>query len=118
MLIDTSERAVTPSAAHLLIHADGKLVNGYRLTTTLRRLCAAHLCDYKFKREPLRLQIVDLQGKLMLAIDDASALVDVSLPAGTYQVIAHFGKVQRDYTLTLTQGASFDLYLRLTLEKP
>ena len=114
MLIDTSTRAVTLSAGRLIIHAEGKgSVSGRRLETTLRWLRALCSNNQKDERAPLRLQILDLQGNLMLASDDAGALVEVLLPAGTYQVKTQFGKVQRGYTLTLAQGASFDLYLRL-----
>ena len=78
MLIDTSTRAVTLSAGRLIIHAEGKgSVSGRRLETTLRWLRALCSNNQKDERAPLRLQILDLQGNLMLASDDAGALVDV-----------------------------------------
>ena len=78
MLIDTSTRAVTLSAGRLIIHAEGKgSVSGRRLETTLRWLRALCSNNQKDERAPLCLQILDLQGNLMLASDDAGALVDV-----------------------------------------
>ncbi|MEO8119228.1 MAG: hypothetical protein ABI606_07895 [Rhodoferax sp.] len=59
------------------------------------------------------MQIDDLRGHRVLDIEAAGPLVDVPLPAGTYHVTAHRGKVRRGYTMTLKQGAFFDLYLRL-----
>jgi hypothetical protein len=49
----------------------------------------------------------------VLALDDAGPLVEVALCPGTYHVSAQRGRLRRGYTVTLQQGASFDLYLRL-----
>lgn len=105
----------TPLAARLLIHADETFCARKNRRNSklwwLRRMYSNAQC--RENQVPLCLQIADLQGKQVLAIDDAEPLTDVSLPAGAYQVTAHLGKVRRDYTLTLASGASFDLYLRL-----
>lgn len=118
MLTDTLPHAVTLSAARLVIHAEAGRCSGgshrERAMQWLRALCSR---DHKAERSPLRLQIADLQGNVMLTSADAGALVDVSVPAGTYQVTAQFGTLRRDYTLTLKQGTAFDLYLRLATEK-
>lgn len=68
-------------------------------------------------RAPLSLHIDNLQGLRVHSVDDAGPLVDVPLPAGTYHVTVHFGKVRRSYTMTLEAGASFDLYLRLAPDR-
>ena len=118
MLIDTSAYAVTLPAARLVIHAEARRCGSdSHLANALQWLRALYSDDSKVECEPLRLQIADLRGSVMLASDDSDALVDVSLPAGTYQVTAWLGKVRRDYTLALEQGTSFDLYLRLAPEK-
>lgn len=67
---------------------------------------------------PLRLQIVDFRGDQVFAAEAAGLLIEVPLPAGTYHVTATRGMVRRSYTMTLEQGVSFDLYLRLTADPP
>lgn len=80
----------------------------WRALLALYANCTAH-------RGPLSLQIDDLQGSKLLAVEDAAALTEVPLPAGTYHVIARRGRVRRRYTMTLEQG-TFDLYLHLTAD--
>jgi hypothetical protein len=50
-------------------------------------------------------------------VDDAGPLVEVPLPAGTYQVTVQLGCVRRSYTMTLEPGMSFDLHLRLSPDR-
>jgi hypothetical protein len=81
----------------------------------LRRLRALYADGpWHDERAPLELQVDDLQGHRVLEIEDAGPLTDIPLPAGTYQVSVHLGRVRRSYTMTLEEGASFDLHLRLT----
>jgi hypothetical protein len=117
MLIDNQTRPVALPEARLLIHTESHQADSGRFATTLRRLRALCFPGHNASRGQLRLQIADLQGKVVMASHDASAVVDVSLPAGTYQVKAQFGDFRRDYTLTLTQGMSFDLYLQFASQK-
>ena len=111
---DTLSRAATPSAARLLIHADDHVGTGRHDESRLQRLLALHAHGPRpHGRPPLNLRIDDLQGHRLHTVDDAGPLVDVPLPAGTYQVSVHLGQVRRCYTMTLEPGASFDLFLRL-----
>ena len=108
--------APTLSPARLLIHAADPIDTDRRyFETPLRRLFALHTdgpCNRS--RVPLKLQIDDLEGRRVHTVDDAGPLVDVPLPAGTYQVSVHLGTLRRSYTMTLLPGASFHLHLRLT----
>lgn len=103
------------SAARLLIHADDAFVpRGGQFERPLQRLRALYADGpWQDERSPLRLHIDDLQGLRVLSIDDAGPLIEVPLPAGTYHVTVQLGNVHRAYTMTLEQGAAFDLYLRL-----
>lgn len=111
--LNVTARTAMPPAARLLIHAEDKFrARESRRSSKLwwlRRMYS----DGQINRAPLCLQIADLQGKRLLVVDDAGPLTEVSLPAGAYQVTAQLGEVRRGYTLTLAQGALFDLYLRL-----
>jgi hypothetical protein len=101
-------------AAHLLIHATAGNGRSGRFELPLRRLLARHVDDpWHDESVPLRLRIDDLQGNQVVAVDDAGPLVDVPLTAGTYRVNVQRGPLRRSYTLTLEQGTSFDLHLRL-----
>jgi hypothetical protein len=112
-------RAAAVSAARLVVHAEDEgRAQGKRFELPLRRLRALYADGpWHDEQAPLCLQIDDLQGRRVLAIDDAGPLSDVPLPAGTYQVTVSLGKVRRSYTMVLEQGASFDLYLRLAPER-
>jgi hypothetical protein len=70
------------------------------------------------QRPPLALQVDDLQGRRLLAIEDAGALTDLPLAAGTYQVGVTLDGRRRSYTLTLEAGAAFDLHLQLAPDAP
>jgi hypothetical protein len=111
----TCRGAATQSTARILIHAGSDVGAGGRHVKSplqwLRALCSAvlSLCE----RASLRLQIEDLQGHQVLALEDGGPLVVVALPAGTYHVNAQLGNLRRCYTMTLKEGASFDVYLNL-----
>ncbi|MEO8652749.1 MAG: hypothetical protein ABI409_01360 [Ramlibacter sp.] len=62
-------------------------------------------------REPIHVVVEDMGGNRVLALDDATPLIDLPLPPGTYQVTARHGNLRRGYTLTLECNTSFDLYL-------
>ena len=104
-----------PAAARLLIHADSPSgAEEGAFETVLVRLQAILAAGTRHaRRVPLRLIVEDLQGRRVLAVDDAGPLLEVPLPAGTYRVNADAGTERRSYTMTLEPGASFDLHLRL-----
>lgn len=108
------------AAARLLIHTEGPASAAAKEPwSALQWLLAwAPASLRQDPRAPLRLQIDDLQNHPFLALDDAGPLVDVVLPAGTYHVAVQRGDVRRGYTMTLAQGASVDLYLRLAPDPP
>ena len=99
----------------LLIHAeDAADLDGIRFGSWQRRLRALGWHGLpRDERAELSVQIDDLQGNPVLAIAAAGPLVEVPLPGGTYHVTARRGKLLRAYTMTIQQGASFDLHLRL-----
>jgi hypothetical protein len=114
MLCKTNPHAVTKAAARLVTHAKAEHPGSdTNFASALQWLRALYSGGHKAGRGPLHLQIADLKGNVVLARVDAGTLVDVPLPAGTYQITARFGAVRRDYMLTLQQGTSFDSYVRL-----
>jgi len=109
--------AATQSTARLVIHAGrGISASGKHVKSLLQWLRALYKAGPSLgKRVPLRLQIEDLHGHQAFSlVDDGGPLVVVDLPAGTYHVNAQLGNLRRCYTMTLKDGASFDLYLNLT----
>jgi hypothetical protein len=102
-----------------LIHAaDPVSTDRRQFESPLRRLFALHSDGpWHHFRVPLKLQIDDLEGRRVHTVDDAGPLVDIPLPAGTYKVSVHLGKLRRSYTMVLLPGASFDLHLRLTSDQ-
>ena len=119
--MDTHAAPCTASltAARLLIHAEDQRSHiGPRFDSALHRLRARYSSGRQHElRLPLKLQVDDLQGQRLGAIDDAGPLTDLPLPAGTYRITAIRGDLRRSYTLTLEPGASFELYLRLAVER-
>ena len=103
----------------MLIHAEDPVgLLGARFESALHRLRARYASGRLRGIPPaLRLQVDDLQGQRLHAIDDAGPLTDVPLPAGTYHITAVRGALRRSYTLTLEPGASVDLYLRLASDR-
>ncbi len=99
--------------SRLLIHAGHEsAANATFLTAAWRVLVA--LASSVRHRGPLSLQIDDVHGCRMLAVENAGPVTEVPLQAGTYHVIACRGRIRRRYTMTLEPETSFDLYLRLT----
>jgi hypothetical protein len=110
---DTCLGAATQSTARILIHAGSDVgASGSKSPLQwLRALCSAGASPGE--RASLRLQIEDLRGRQVLALEDGGPLVVVALPAGTYHVNAQLGNLRRWYTMTLKEGASLDVYLNL-----
>ncbi len=106
-------RAVNPSAARLQIHAGSAWgTGGGRARSLLQWLRSLYRSlPRRDERAPLRVKIADAQGQQVLALEDSAPLMVVFLQAGTYHVDARLEDVRRRYTMTLEQGASFDLYL-------
>lgn len=105
-----------PLPAHLLIHAgtvvapgagnplfEGLLQRWRAWATKAWRQCPS---------APKGVYVDDLQGRQFFASDDANALIDVPLPAGTYHVSVRLGEVRRRYTVKLEHGSTVELYLR------
>jgi hypothetical protein len=116
---DTATPRTDPSAdAHLLIHADAPGDHRRRRASEspLQRLLALYSDGADHDRASLRIEIHDLKGHRILTVDDASPLLDVSLPAGTYHVSTQLGPLKRGYTMSLQAGGAFDLYLRLAAQ--
>lgn len=106
--------AATATDAHLLIHADAPTDRQRRASESpLQRLLALYSEGPEHERASLHIEIHDLRGHRILSVDDASPLIDVSLPAGTYHVTTRLGQVKRGYTMSLQAGGAFDLHLRL-----
>ncbi len=102
------------AAVHLRIHtADDAGRQGWRFGALLQRVRARFLAPPRHGRTPLALEIHDLQGHSVLALDLAGPLVDVALPPGVYRVTAQRGATRRSYTVALGQDSPFDLHLRL-----
>ena len=114
MPIFSENAGMSPSAAHLLIHAandvraQGKNIIA-RLFLRLRTYCRSGSLPADGK--PLRIAIRNVEGLQIFALDDAGTTVDVALPAGTYQMMAFFGRHYRNYTMALQQGQCLSLYL-------
>ena len=110
----SSDKMAT-SAARLMIHADADPGAANRQSMfRLGRLRPPRADGTAHSpRAPLHLHVDDLQGLRLFAIEDAGPLTALDLPAGTYKVTANRCQMTRGYTMTLQQGDSLDLYLRL-----
>jgi len=110
--------APAASMARLLIHANHDVgASRPPQKAGLHRLRAFWAIGQRQEKlAPLQLQVVDFHGHQAFATQDAGLLIEVLLPAGTYHVTATRGSVRRRYTMTLDQGVSFDLYLRLAAD--
>ena len=110
----TPHGGATDAPAHLLIHA-GLLAGGSKLEAHWQRLLA--FCAQKplggHGSGRLLVRIHDMKGHEVATFDNAGALLDVALPEGTYRVTIERGSVRRGYTMTLSAGGVFDLYLPL-----
>jgi hypothetical protein len=115
MQTDTLSRTDAAAVSRLLIHAPGQDdSDGWSVDSLIQRMRSHVLERPRGERPLLALEIHDLQGQRLLALDDACPLVEVTLPAGTYHVSTDLAGARRSYTVALERGASFDLYLRLS----
>lgn len=110
---DPTPTATTPrpAQAHLLIHAEIEpAARRGRRDAPWQRLLAlwARKCPAP---RPLRVRIHDVAHHEVAAFEEPGALLDVTLPEGTYHVMTELGSVRRGYTMTLQAGGVFDLYL-------
>ena len=110
----SSDKMAT-SAARLMIHADADpgAANRQSMFRLERLRLPQAVRPRPGPRAPLQLHVDDLRGLRVLVIEDAGTLTALDLPAGTYKVTANRCQVTRGYTMTLQQGDSLDLYLRL-----
>jgi hypothetical protein len=105
-------------ASRLLIYAAGdENRDRWSVESFIQRMRAHVLDGRRNERALLGLEIHDLQGHRVFALDDAHPLVEVVLRPGTYHVSTEHGGTRRRYTIALEQGASTDLYLRLALDR-
>jgi hypothetical protein len=113
-------RAVNPLAARLQIHSGSAWgSSGRRAGSLLKWLRALYSAlPRRDDRARFSLRIADAQGQQVVALEDGAPLTVVFLHAGTYHVDARQDNVRRRYTMTLEQGASFDLYLDLAPDRP
>ena len=65
------------------------------------------------RQAPTSVQIDDLQGHNFLRIDSCPPVIDFRLPPGTYHVTACRQSALRRYTVTLIQGFTARLPLRM-----
>jgi hypothetical protein len=99
-------------SARLLIHAAPPArADDWTLESLLQHLRRGDAGSRRDTPRPLALKIHDLQGRCVLALDEAGPLTDIALAPGTYHVWAQQGPSRRRYTITLEPGASFDLHL-------
>lgn len=100
------------AASHLLIHAETAPRHaGWSVDAWLRRLGARAQVGVGGERTRLAVDIRDLRGQRVLALDDAQPPLDVVLQAGTYHVTTSVEGRCRRYTVALAQGASVALHL-------
>jgi len=59
-------------------------------------------------------QVLDLRGQPVLKVRSASRLLDLPLPAGTFDVRVQHGERRRRYTLTLLPGVPARLHVYFT----
>jgi hypothetical protein len=59
----------------------------------------------------LKLTVQDLEGRRISTFEASGPLTKLRLPPGTYVVTASNGSERRTYTLTLSAGTSFELYV-------
>lgn len=109
---DTLASSEASAAARLLIHAEREVgALAWRAEALIQRMRAHVMGEPRLGHAGLALEIHDLLGHKVLALNSAAALVDVALPPGTYHVTALLGGASRRYTVALERGQLFNLYL-------
>ncbi len=104
--------------AHLSIQAAQRAPDAGKLRFPLaqRLLGWALRANQRRPDRPVGVRIDDLQGREFFAMDEIWPRIDVALPAGTYHVRMLHGEQQRLYTVTLEQGATFNLRPRAAID--
>ena len=82
-----------------------------RAAASVRSLVSGH--PSSTRQAPTSVQVDDLQGHNFLHIDSCPPLIDFRLPPGTYHVTACRQSALRRYTVTLIQGFTAKLPLRM-----
>ena len=59
----------------------------------------------------MHLKIRDRDGSDVMSLSARAALIDVALPAGTYDVLASWANVQKHFTVAIAPSRSLDLHL-------
>ena len=111
---DPESCAAASSTGRLLIHPTDNTEARSALAEAAKRLRALARANLqRFLPAPISMQIDGLQGRRFFVTEDAQPPIEILLPAGTYHVSARQSTLRRRYTVTLEQGATLHLHLRL-----
>ncbi|MEO7010225.1 MAG: hypothetical protein ABI156_13835 [Caldimonas sp.] len=96
-------------SAHLLVHHPAEAqAFAWNFSTLVRRVRSlANRGD----RVVVHLEIRDRDGCGVMRLSARTALIDVALPAGTYDVLASWTNVQKHFTVAIAPSRSLDLHL-------
>lgn len=111
--LHASAQTQTQTQARIVIHAARRRGNGGSPLLALRQRIRDWAAACRGAATPVNVRIADLHGHQLFSADAKQPLLDVPLPAGTYDVTVSRGAEQRRYTVALAQGATFDLHLRM-----
>ncbi len=104
----SANSALRPSA-HLLVHHPALAqASAWNLSTLARRVRSLAKGG---DRDVVRLEIRDRNGGDVMSLSVRTALIDVALPAGTYDVLASWANVQQHFTVAVAPSRSLDLHL-------
>lgn len=100
--------ALRPSA-HLLVHHPAEAqASAWNWSTLARRVRSlANGGD----RDVVHLEIRDRDGADLMSLSARTALIDVALPAGTYDVLVSWANVQKHFTVAIAPSRRLDLHL-------
>lgn len=71
--------------------------------------------DWAERAQPLRVRVENASGQCVAMLNDATDIIDLSLPAGAYSVTTQLGEVERHYLLNLAGAQRQDLHLRTSV---
>ena len=101
--------APTEARAHLVIHAGPRLLGRWQ---ALPRFAGWLVGRTHTRGGPsLNLTVQDLEGHRIGIYEPADPVTRLRLTPGTYVVVASNGSERRTYTMTLSAGTSFELYI-------
>ena len=109
----SAEAARTMNASSRLIIYNDRAAAVSTRPGVLARFFRMLLAGRKLAHAPVRVTVCESGRACVFEVDDAGPLLDIELPAGTYQVTAEIDGVLRTYTLTLQRGTSSSLHLRM-----